>query len=79
MYPVSDAFLLAIQENSRSYYWSGELVLSTGETVLFTHNDIVKGSGYITNQCTGGSEIGIGDVYAAELGMPYYEYCKSNV
>jgi len=72
VYPVSDKFLRAIQENSRSYYWSGELLLSTGETVEFTHNDIVKGSGYITNQCTGGSEIGIGDVYAAELGISLY-------
>ena len=35
----------------------------------FDQEDIVKGSGYITAQCCGNSEIELGAVYAAEMGI----------
>ena len=38
----------------------------------FENKDIVKGSGYITNQCCGDNEIEIGSVYAAELGISLF-------
>lgn len=54
---------------TRNYYWTGEIVTKSGITYTFTNADIVKGSGYITKQCCGNSEIEIGTVYAAELGI----------
>ena len=38
----------------------------------FTQEDIVKGSGYISGQCCGSSEIELGTVYAAEMGISLY-------
>lgn len=35
-------------------------------------DDIVKGSGYITRQCCGSTEIELGTVYAAELGISLF-------
>ena len=37
-----------------------------------TQEDIVKGSGYITAQCCGNSEIELGAVYAAEMGISLF-------
>lgn len=34
----------------------------------FGYEDIVKGSGYISCQCCGNTEIELGTVYAAEMG-----------
>ena len=69
MYPVSDAFLEAVQSNSRRYYWTGRIVTNTGSVVEFTQKDILKGSGYIFSQCCGSTEIELGTVYAAEMGI----------
>ncbi len=49
MYPVSDAFLEKIQENTREYYWTGEIITKNGATYSFENKDILKGSGYINN------------------------------
>lgn len=38
----------------------------------FTQEDIVKGTGYITAQCCGNSEIELGAVYAAEMGVSLF-------
>ena len=35
----------------------------------FDAKDIVKGSGYISSQCCGSTEIGIGTVFSAEMGI----------
>ena len=69
MYPVSDAFMQAIKSNTRKYYWTGTITTSDKKTYEFGNEDIVKGSGYISRQCCGSSEIELGSVYAAELGI----------
>lgn len=72
MYPVSEAFLEAVQENTRKFYWSGRITTKAGAVYEFGNEDIVKGSGYISSQCCGSSEIEIGTVYAAEMGITLY-------
>ena len=72
MYPVSDAFLQAIQSNTRNYYWTGKLKTKAGVTHEFGAADIVKGSGYITRQCCGSTEMELGTVYAAEAGITLF-------
>ena len=69
MYAVSDAYKKAIQDNTRSYYWTGKITLADGTEYPFENEDIVKGSGYVTRQCCGSNEIELGTVYAAELGI----------
>ena len=69
MYAVSDAYKKAIQDNARSYYWTGKITLTDGTEYPFENKDIVKGSGYVTRQCCASSEIELGTVYAAELGI----------
>lgn len=72
MYPVSEAFLQAVQGNTRKYYWTGKITTAAGAEYPFTQEDIVKGSGYITTQCCGNSEIELGAVYAAEMGISLF-------
>ena len=69
MYPVSDAFLRAVKSNTRKYFWTGMIVTKGGMTYEFGTKEIVKGSGYITRQCCGSTEIELGTVYAAEMGI----------
>ena len=72
MYPVSEAFLQAVQENTRSYYWTGKITTKAGAVYEFGAKDIVKGSGYITRQCCGSTEMELGTVYAAEMGITIF-------
>ena len=72
MYPVSEAFLRAVQENTRRYYWTGKITTKGGAVYLFGYEDIVKGSGYVSAQCCGGAEIELGTVYAAEMGVTLF-------
>lgn len=72
MYPVSDAFLQAVQENTRTYHWTGKITTTTGEMHEFSYQDVVKGSGYISRQCCGTAEIELGTVYAAEMGITLF-------
>ena len=67
MYPVSEAFLQAVQENTRRYYWTGKITTVKDVIHEFGADDIVKGSGYISSQCCGSTEIELGTVYAAEI------------
>ena len=69
MYPVSDAFLQAVQENTRRYYWTGRITTTKNVVYEFGPNEIVKGSGYISSQCCGSTEIELGTVYSAEMGI----------
>lgn len=69
MYPVSEAFLQAVQENTRRYSWSGRITTTKGAIYEFGADDIVKGSGYISSQCCGSTEIELGTVYAVEMGI----------
>ena len=72
MYPVSDAFMRVIKSNTRKYYWTGTITTSDKKIYEFGNEDIVKGSGYISRQCCGNSEIELGSVYAAELGISLF-------
>ena len=72
MYPVSEAFLQAVQGNTRRYYWTGKITTAAGVEYPFGQADIVKGSGYVTAQCCGNSEIELGAVYAAEMGISLF-------
>ena len=69
MYPVSDGFLRAVKSNTRKYYWTGTIVTRGGMTYEFGAKEIVKDSGYISRQCCGSTEIELGTVYAAEMGI----------
>jgi len=69
MYPVSDAFLRAVRSNTRKYFWTGTIVTKGGMTYEFGAKEIVKGSGYISRQCCASTEIELGTVYAAEMGI----------
>ena len=72
MYPVSSAFLNAVKANTRKYYWTGRITTTAGDVYDFDLDDIVKGSGYITSQCCGSTEIELGTVYAAEMGISLF-------
>ena len=72
MYPVSEAFLRAVQENTRRYYWTGRITTKGGAVYPFGYEDIVKGSGYVSAQCCGSAEIELGTVYAAEMGVTLF-------
>lgn len=67
MYPVSEAFLRMVQENTRRYEWSGKITTAGGRVYEFASKDIVKGSGYITRSCCENNEIELGSVYATEM------------
>ncbi len=72
MYPVSTAFLNVVKANNRKYYWTGKITTTAGAVYNFDQEDMVKGSGYITNQCCGSTEIELGTVYAAEMGISLF-------
>lgn len=72
MYPVSEAFLKAVQSNSRKFYWTGRITTKAGKVYPFGYEDIVKGSGYISSQCCGSTELELGTVYAAEMGITLF-------
>lgn len=72
MYPVSEAFLSAVQENTRRYYWTGKITTKAGVVHEFSEKEIVKGSGYISAQCCGSTEMELGTVYAAEMGITLF-------
>ena len=72
MYPVSKEYQKAISESSRSFFWMGAITTKEGKKYTFGNKDIVKGSGYISRQCSGSSEIELGSVYAAELGISLF-------
>ncbi|EGA94849.1 hypothetical protein HMPREF9474_01198 [ [[Clostridium] symbiosum WAL-14163] len=72
LYPVSEAFLQAVQENTRRFFWTGRITTKAGAVHVFGNEDIVKGSGYISGQCCGSTEIEIGTVYAAEMGITLF-------
>ena len=67
MYSTSADFKTEIKKNSRSFYWTGNIILKDKKVIPFTNSDILKGSGYIHRSCSGSSELEIGTVYAAEF------------
>ena len=63
MYPASNSFLETVKANTRKYYWTGRITATAGDVYDFDQDDIMKGSGYITSQCCGSTEIELGTVY----------------
>ena len=72
MFAVSEKYLSAIQDNTRSFYYAGTIITPAGIVYEFESKDIVKGSGYIVNQSCSEGEMSIGNAYAAELGITLY-------
>lgn len=72
MFEVSEKFKNAIRQNTRKYEWSGTITTKSGVGYEFGAEDIVKGSGYIKRQCCSDTEIELGTVYAAELGISLF-------
>ncbi len=42
MYPVSEAFLRAVQENTRNYCWTGQITTKGGAVYPFVYEDPVQ-------------------------------------
>ena len=72
MFEVSEKFKNAVRQNTRKYEWSGTITTKNGTEYTFASKDIVKGSGYIKWQCCSNTEIELGTVYAAEMGISLY-------
>lgn len=72
MIEVSEKFKNAVRQNTRKYEWYGSITTKAGKTHEFTAKDIVKGSGYIKWQCCSNTEIELGTVYAAEMGISLF-------
>ena len=72
MFEVSEKFKNAVRQNTRKYGWYGTITTKGGKTYKFSAKDIVKGSGYIKWQCCSSSEIELGTVYAAEMGISLF-------
>lgn len=72
MFAVSEKYLAAIQDNTRSFYYAGTITTPAGIVYEFDSKDIVKGSGYLVNQSCSEGEMSIGNAYAAELGITLY-------
>lgn len=62
MYGVSDAYKEAMKQPVQRFRMTG-----TVGTIPFTDDNILQGSMSITNQCSDGTEVKIGQVYIAEL------------
>lgn len=72
MFEVSEKFKNAVRQNTRKYEWSGTITTKGGKVYKFSAKDMVKGSGYIKWQCCSSSEIELGTVYAAEMGISLF-------
>lgn len=72
MFEVSEKFKNAVRQNTRKYEWSGTITTKGGKVYKFSAKDIVKGSSYIKWQCCSSSEIELGTVYAAEMGISLF-------
>lgn len=72
MYLTTKKFQTEVNQPSRTFSWSGQVILKDGEVFKFTDQDILKGSGYIHRSCSGSTELEIGSVYAAEFGLSLF-------
>lgn len=72
MFDVSEKFRNAVRQNTRKYEWHGTITTKIGKVYEFGAKDIVKGSGYIKWQCCSDTEIELGTVYAAEMGISLF-------
>ena len=72
MFDVSEKFKNAVRQNTRKYECHGMITTKDGRVYEFGAMDIVKGSGYIKWQCCSDTEIELGTVYAAEMGISLF-------
>lgn len=69
MFAVSEKFRNAIKQNARRYEWTGTITAKNGKVYQINPQNIIKGSSYIKWQCCSGTEIELGTVYSAEMGI----------
>lgn len=72
MFDISEKYKSTIKQNTRKYEWHGTITTKIGKVYEFGAKDIVKGSGYIKWQCCSDTEIELGTVYAAEMGISLF-------
>lgn len=72
MYLTTQRFQEVVNQPSRHFSWSGQVILKDGVVYKFTDQDILKGSGYIHRACSGSTELEMGSVYAAEFGLSLF-------
>ena len=72
MYLTTQRFQEVVNQPSRHFSWSGQVILKDGVVYKFTDQDILKGSGYIHRACSGSMELEMGSVYAAEFGLSLF-------
>lgn len=74
MYPVSEAYIDAINARTRTTRMSGVITLSNSTTVNITDADIVQGSLYIIRKSVSGNVFDVGSVVASEMGLSLLNY-----
>lgn len=67
MYPVSEAYLEAIQQRSVETRWYGYIRTKTGMNYYYDISSIVEGTGKVTRQICTGTDIKIGTTCSAQL------------
>lgn len=74
MYPVSEAYIDAINARTRTTRMSGVITLSNSTTVNISDADIVQGSLYIIRKSVSGNVFDVGSVVASEMGLSLLNY-----
>lgn len=74
MYPVSDEYLTAIEQNARAHRLTGEV---NGKS--FSGADVIQGSFSIRNQICDASKVNLGGVYVGELSISFTSRFASNM
>ena len=72
IFQLCEKYYTLSKANNRKYYWTGRITTTAGTVYEFDQDDMVKGSGYITSQCCGSTEIELGTVYTAEMGISLF-------
>ena len=73
MYPVSKEYQKAISESSRSFFWTGTITTKAGKKYTFGNKDIVKGSGYISRQCSARQRLNSALCMQQNLEYPFFQ------
>lgn len=78
MYPVSEAFLQAVQENTRRYYWTGKITTIKGAGTNTAKTGRCTGAGVFAImevKAGKGSDVGWGRLKSGS-GWISLDYCK---
>ena len=70
VYPASEAFLQAVQENTRKYYWIGKITTKAGAEIRpgFVQEEAANGSLHILYACHGRALTGESPEHAQVVG-----------